>query len=228
MKVDTQNVNPALKSLFENPMQIIFLDANFFIAPDRSYVGAKAISFSKYKEFWLEPLFHEFPNLSIHETVYTELVDTQVKQFADERIAENPSRLVVYYDSALNSREQNLLGMQIQKLAPLSGYIPEKDNAKDRGEIRSLAYMVVKNFLYFAANDNLPLDLIRNAMENGLEGISLIQPYEILYYLYKADNYNTTGLKMLYKYLYYLTPREKRENQEWGKFIEVMDCLYEF
>lgn len=228
MRVDTQNVNPAVKSLFENPQQVIFLDANFFIPPDRGSVGGGRIPFSKYKEYWLDPLFHAFPNLSVHETVYEELIDGSVKQFADEKIAENPSRLDVYYDSALSAHEQNLLGMQIQKLAPWSGYIPEMDNAKDRGEIRSLAYMSVKNFLYFAANDTLPVNLLKKAEENGLEGISLIQPYEILYYLRKKDGYDIKGFKMLYKYLYYLTTKEKRENPEWGEFVKAMDCLYEF
>lgn len=53
--------------------------------------------------------------------------------------------------------------MQIRKLAVFSEYIPERDNSKDRGEIRSLSYMAVKNYLYFAANDNLPIQLICNA-----------------------------------------------------------------
>ena len=36
MKVDTRNKNKALESLFADPAQIVFLDANFFIPPDRS------------------------------------------------------------------------------------------------------------------------------------------------------------------------------------------------
>ncbi len=41
MKVDFKEKNPALVSLFENPGQTIFLDANFLIPPDRTKVGAK-------------------------------------------------------------------------------------------------------------------------------------------------------------------------------------------
>ena len=68
-----------LSDLFESDNQVIFLDTNFFITPCRSRMGAKPIVFSKYREYWLEPLFDAFSNLSIHETVYGGLVDVMVK-----------------------------------------------------------------------------------------------------------------------------------------------------
>ena len=56
MKVDTKEVNPAFLSIIENPMQKVFLDANFFIPPDRSKVAkVKAYSFANFKECWLVP-----------------------------------------------------------------------------------------------------------------------------------------------------------------------------
>lgn len=228
MKVNTKDINPALESLFTDCKQSIFLDANLLIVPDRSRVGAKRVAFDKYQEYWLIPLFNEFPNLSVHETVYDELIDGQGKRFVDEMIAENPSRLRVYSDCKLTAIEKTLLEFQIQKIAPYSGYIPERDNSKDRGEIRSLAYMAVKNYLYFAANDNLAMQLINKAeeLETGLEQVGLIQPYEILYYLHKTGKYEDKGLKMLYKYQYYLTGPEKMQNPDWGTFLEEMDTLY--
>ena len=39
MKVDTKVVNPAFLSIIQNPSQKVFLDANFFIPPDRSKVA---------------------------------------------------------------------------------------------------------------------------------------------------------------------------------------------
>lgn len=72
MKVDTQNKNKALESLFADPAQIVFLDANFFIPPDRSElmdrsrIKVKAISFPKFCEIWLDPIFEEFPNLAMN------------------------------------------------------------------------------------------------------------------------------------------------------------------
>ena len=65
-------------------------------------------------------------------------------------------------------------------------------------------------------------------LETGLESIGLIQPYEILYYLYKTGHYEDKGLKMLYKYQYYLTSTEKNQNPDWGTFISEMDNLYLF
>lgn len=228
MNVNIKSVNPALESLFKDSKQVVFLDANFFIVPDRSKIGAKPIAFQKYREYWLDPLFDAFSNLSVHESVYDELIEGTVKAFADEKKEETPTKLRVYKDSELTVSEQNLLEMQILKLVPFSGYIPERDNAKDRGEIRSLAYMAVKQYLYFAANDTLPMRLICNAgqLETGLDDMGLLQSYEILYYLYKMGKYDSKGLKMLYKYQYYLTSREKTQNPDWGSFIASMDELY--
>lgn len=46
MKVDTKEVNPAFQSIIQNPGQKVFLDANFFILPDRSEVTkVRAYSF---------------------------------------------------------------------------------------------------------------------------------------------------------------------------------------
>ena len=74
MRVDVQKKNPALESVFAAPEQTIFLDANFFIPPDRSVMGTKPIPFLKFCEIWLDPIFDVFPNLAIHESVYRELV----------------------------------------------------------------------------------------------------------------------------------------------------------
>ena len=48
----------------------------------------------------------------------------------------------------------------INKLAPNSKYDPSKDNKDDRGEVKSLSYMAVKEFMYFASHDNLPATLV--------------------------------------------------------------------
>lgn len=85
MKVDTQTVNPAFQSIMQNPSQKVFLDANFFIPPDRSEVAnVRAYSFTDFRECWLVPLLSEFSGLVIHESVYDELVADSVKNYADE------------------------------------------------------------------------------------------------------------------------------------------------
>ncbi len=176
MSTNIDNINPALESLFGDPEQTIFLGANFFIPPDRSRMRTKPIPFLKFCEIWLDPIFDAFPNLAIHESVYHELVADAVKKYADERQSENPSRLRVYKDAELNEAEQALMQAYISKLAEYSQYIPEMDNEKDRGEVRTLSFMAVRRFLYFAANDTLPMNLIRKADElhTGLSEMELL------------------------------------------------------
>ncbi len=228
MRIDLHGKNKALELIFTNPDTIIFLDANFFIAPDRSVLGTKPISFGKYKSAWLEPLFNEFSNLAIHESVYDELISTSIRNFITDKQNEVPKRLEIYTDSMLNEVEKSLMQTYISKIARHSQYLPDRDNAKDRGEVRSLSYMAVKNFLYFAANDGLPIRLINNARElqTGLDDMSVLQMFEMIYYLYSQSKYNNTTLRTLYKYQYYLTPSERNYNPSWNNFIIKMDSLY--
>lgn len=229
MKADTNIVNPAFQSIIQNPGQKVFLDANFFIPPDRSAVAnVRAYSFADFKECWLIPLLNEFSGLAIHESVYDELVADRVRQYADEQTGRTPPGLTIHYDSELSSSEEALRNTYMNKIAVHSLYNPTRDNAKDRGEVRSLSFMAVKQFLYFAANDALPVRLIKDAarLGTGLDDMQIVQMYELIYYLYKTCRYDNKALRILYKYQYYLTPRDKRTNPEWGCFTEQIDLLY--
>ena len=229
MKVDTKEVNPAFQGIIQNPGQKVFLDANFFIPPDRSEVAkVRAYSFTDFKECWLIPLLSEFTGLAIHESVYDELVADSVKEYADEQTSCIPSKLRIHYDSELSGLEEALRNTYINKIAVHSLYNPTRDNAKDRGEVRSLSFMAVKQFLYFAANDALPVRLIKDAAKllTGLDYMQIVQMYELIYYLYKTGRYDNKALRILYKYQYYLTAGDKRINPEWGCFVEQMDLLY--
>ena len=223
MKVDTKEVNPAFQSIIQNPGQKVFLDANFFIPPDRSEVAkVREYSFTDFKECWLIPLLSEFTGLAIHESVYDELVADSVKKYADEQTSCIPSKLKIHYDSELSGLEEALRNTYINKIAVHSLYNPTRDNAKDRGEVRSLSFMAVKQFLYFAANDALPVRLIKDAAKllTGLDDMQIVQMYELIYYLYKTGRYDNKALRILYKYQYYLTAGDKRINLEWGCFVE--------
>lgn len=229
MRVDTKEINPAFQSIIQNPDQIVFLDANFFIPPDRSrFEKIKPYSFDRFKEIWLIPLLSEFSGLSIHESVYDELVAEKVREYANEQLKAVPQKLRIYYDSELNSKEIALLNYYVAKISVYSQYDITRDNAKDRGEVRSLSFMAVKKFLYFAANDALPVRLINEAdkLDTGLDDMGIIQMYELIYYLYKTEKYDNKQLRALYKYLYYLSSGDKRNNPEWGVFVKQMDSLY--
>lgn len=226
MKVDTSVQNPALIALLNNPNSVIFLDANFFIPPDRSrvYQHLQPISFEYYQEHWLNPLFAELRGLAIHESVYTELVAGNVKEYAQQKIS---TKLQLFLDNQLNANENVLYESYIRKLALNSEYIPERDNKEDRGEVKSLSYMAVKGFLYFASRDNLPVKLIEQAkaFETGLDYMSILHTYDVIFYLLKKG-YDRCGLRTLYKYLYYLTDDEKKRNPSWETFVDSMERTY--
>ena len=103
-----------------------------------------------------------------------------------------------------------MLYLFLTKLSVYSEYDPVADNAKDRGEIRSLSYMAEKNYLYFAANDALPIRLINNAeeLQTSLDEMGIVQPYELIFFLYEKKIYDGKMLRILYKYMYYLTKRD--------------------
>lgn len=129
----------------------------------------------------------------------------------------------------LSAVETSVYQNYIAKLQIHSQYDPVINNAKDKGEVLSLAYMATKGFIYLGANDNLPIRLVEKAEElnTGLDHQAVIQTYEIIYFLLKTGKYDKKGLKALYKYSYRLTKRESAENPEWGDFIQKMDALYE-
>ncbi|HBN55672.1 MAG TPA: hypothetical protein DD414_02765 [Lachnospiraceae bacterium] len=230
MKIDMKDINPAFQSVIQNPEQTVFLDANFFIPPDRSnFKNVKPYTFDRFKVIWLIPLLNEFSGLAIHESVYDELVADKIKAYADELLNSSPQKLKIHYDSELSNNEVALMNHYITMISIHSQYDPHRDNAKDRGEVRSLSYMAVKQFLYFAANDALPVRLVKDAgrLNTGLDDMGIVQMYELIYFLHKTGKYDSKELRTLYKYQYYLSSGDKRDNPEWGMFIEQMEKLYE-
>lgn len=228
MKVNTHEQNNALLELISNPAQILFLDANFFIPPDRTNLGARRkFDFAQFKSIWLDPLFNELHGLSIHESVYDEFVTSSVKEYANKKIESTPNKLQVFYDNMLSEIEKILYQTHIINLSQNSKYLPDKDNKDDRGEVKTLSYMAVKGFMYFASNDNLSELLIENAadLQTGLEDISLLHYYDLIFFLYKKG-YDKNYLRAMYKYLYRLTKQEKDTNPEWGEFVTQMEYLY--
>lgn len=228
MKVDLTSSSPALESIFSNPNQVITLDANFLIPPDRSKYAKRAFDFQIFKRIWLDPIFKAFPNLAIHEAVYDEFHSTSVKAYVDTNISTIPPQLLVHMDSSLSPEERMLRNSIEEKIYPLTKYDPMLDNRDDRGEVKSLSYIAVKGLLYFAAHDSNAIQLIEKAEEwtTGLDNVQAIKMYELIFYLYRTNGNDKKALRMLYKYQYYLTKHEKDTNPEWGQFIEAMEALY--
>lgn len=229
MRINIKKVNPSLVNIFENPNQIITIDANFLIPPDRSRYAKKSFNFALFKQVWIEPIFKAFPKLAIHESVYDELVDMELRNYVEKLRQENPSKIIIHFDSDLTEIERLLRDTVESRIYPYTNYDPQIDNKDDRGEVKSLSYIAVKGLLYFASHDNNVLQLIEKAEEwsTGLDNVKAIHMFELIYYLYLKNKEDKKSLRMLYKYQYYLTEHEKRTNPEWGDFIKQMNVLYQ-
>jgi hypothetical protein len=163
MKIDLTHPNPAFISIIESPEQVITLDANFLIAPDRRAINKeiKNIRFEQFKEIWLDPIFSVFPNIAIHEAVYDELiVGTSPRNYVDVKRDSIPPEIIIHKDSSLTEAEMILRDAIESRIAPYTMYEPLLDSKDDRGEVKSLSYIAVKGLPYFAANDNVAIQLI--------------------------------------------------------------------
>jgi hypothetical protein len=129
-----------VQSLLEDASQIITLDANFFISPDRQREGVPAeFERDRYVKVWIEPFFQTFPNLAIHEAVLYELLPgTGLRSYADEKI--DSEKLLLLRDSDLTADEMLVRNTKELLIAPNTQYDPDRDNKGDRGEVKSLAY----------------------------------------------------------------------------------------
>lgn len=228
MKVNTKTFNKALISIMRDPNQVITLDANFLIPPDRSSICNISIKFDQFRNGWLEPIFQEFSGLVIHEAVYRELLISDIKNYVDALTNMYLPKIKILKESDLTLTEKALNQTLINKISPHTKYDPVINNREDRGEVRSLAYISVKGIIYFATSDNNVINLVNkiDKTKTYLDNVEIIEMYEVLYYLKSTDKYDNNKLKMLYKYQYYLTEYEKRINSEWGDFILKMDALY--
>ncbi|MGH4050936.1 MAG: hypothetical protein ACREVX_06225 [Clostridium sp.] len=228
MKRTSCVANFDLESIFNNPNQIITLDANFLIPPDRSNFGIRSFDFHTFERIWLEQIFKSFPNLAIHESVYDELISPYVKVYIDANINAMPPRLSIHKDSSLTLEEHILRDSIEAIISPYTKYDPMLNNKDDRGEVKSLSYIAVKGLLYFTAHDYNAIQLVEKSDEwnIGLDNVQAIQMYELIFYLYRIGKSDKKDLRILYKYQYYLTKNEKSINLEWGKFIEIMEALY--
>lgn len=231
MKINVSEINTAFLSLIQNPNQIVFLDANVFIPPDKRNLGATdRVHFPVYKNLLLTPLFQAFPRLSIHEAVNKEIIveSTEVRAFVDEKISDSTYRMIVYKDADLDENSLFIRNTLEEKIYPHTKYNPDLDNANDRGEVKTLAYIGATNLLYFASNDQNALRLVEAAeqLETGLDSVSTLHIYEILYYFTKIQAVDQKELRILYKYMYYYTAKEKKDNPSWGEFISIMDSYY--
>ena len=200
MKINLEKENQALISIIQNPNQVITLDANFLLAPDRRPITERGIKFEKFKKIWLDPIFSYFSSLAVHEAVYEELVDIAPREYVDVKLRSVPPEIIMHKDSSLTEVENYLRDAIETKIFTHTKYEPLIDNKDDRGEVKSLSYIAAKGLLYFAANDYNAIQLIEKSEEwsTGLDNIQAIKMYELIYFLYSNNLADKKAMKMLY------------------------------
>lgn len=234
MKLNEVNIdrkNEALISLIDDFSQILPIDTNFLIPPDRSKTikNVQPIPFKLFEKIWIKPLLQTFPYLSIHEAVYQEIHSSNILSYIDELIYGTPPGIMMLRDPDLDIKEAAMRNTIEKKIAIHTNYDPIQDNKADRGEVKSLSHIAAKSLLYFCSHDSNALRLIDQAdkLETNLDNVNALRTYEVLYYLIKMQMGNKEGFRTLYRYLYFLSPSDKKANPSWGDFINSMDELYD-
>lgn len=191
-KVDLSFTNPAVISIIKNCNQILPVDANFFIPFDRSSISKQfqPIPFEFFKKYWLKPLFLTFPYLAIHEAVYEEITVSEKSKIYIDKQFRTYQQPYILSDKNLEEHEEITRYTIEARIAKYTNYEPEKDNKDDRGEVKSLAHIATKGYLYFCSHDSNALKLIEKAeeWETNLEEVNAVRTYEIIYYLYKSSS----------------------------------------
>lgn len=228
--VNLYTKNNGFNSILMDEKNIFIIDANILIPPDRSkeVKGLKEINFDFFRENWIEPFIDVFKPIGIHESVDKEFESSKIKKFLDSKKGEVPPSIIIYYDSDLEEREIIYRNTIESKIARYTNYNPTIDNRDDRGEVKSLSYIATKKLIYFCSHDSNAIRLVEDSekLETGLEDITAIKPYEIIYHFIKNGIGNKDNLRSLYKYMYYLTKKDKAKNPSWADFIEGMNSLY--
>lgn len=221
--------NDSFISLLNDKEQVVIIDANIIIPPDRSMIRTKSgrkltVPFTIYSEKFIEPLLNYFPNVSIHESVYEEVTNAiEIKTYVDEKIASGKIKLLE--DSSLSNNETMIRNTVESNISQYTNYSPSIDNRKDRGEVKSLSYAVAKNLIYFSTNDSNVISLIdRVELQGILHSVGSIKIYEIIYLINSINS--SKVLRSLYKLLYYLTDKEKSYNSDWSSFKQACDEHY--
>ena len=230
LNVDLSKPNPGFLALLADPTALIAVDANFYLPPDRTRIGAKyKYSFDEYKEAWIVPMHKSFPNLAIHEAVLDELVDSASSEFAQNCLQSMaPPKLQRLSDSSLSPSAEAIRKGKEDRIAPYTKYDPSRDNKDDRGEVKSLAHMGTVGYIFFASNDATALRLIEEAEQLGttLDDLRAVHFYEGIYYLDKMNAIDRDAARKLYRYHYYITKKDKQRNPPWEEFFTGMDKLY--
>lgn len=229
MTNDLSVPNPGFEEFQKMPEDLVVVDANFFLPPNRTSLGARNwYTFEEYRSVWLDPLCGLLPSLALHEAVWQELVDPAPQAYIQRLLTSTPPQITLLSDDDLPPAALPIRETVESLIAPYSKYDPNLDNRADRGEIKTLAHMAAAGYTFFASNDGMALRLIEktDVLGTSLDNLRTIRLYEALYLLVRTGRTSFENAKNLYKYMYRLTKREKELNPTWSEFYTQMDTLY--
>lgn len=223
-----EHPNSALQNLIDSYSQIVTLDANILLVPDRMEIkNAIRFDYALHEKYWLDSLFKTFPHLAIHQAVQHEiLIPAALVRYINARIADG--QLILLNDSEFTPEQETIRRTIERKISRHTNFNPDLGIGKDKGEVKSLAHIATRGYLYFCSADANAIRLIDHAesYDTNLDQQYALRYYELIFYLQKIGATASNYLKAMYNHAYRLTEREKEIHPPWGKFCEIMDTLY--
>lgn len=183
-----------LQTLLERP---VLFDANIFMVGIEERFSNKDYSFQRMTKIYIQPLFESFTDIYIHREVYDEL-DDEAKDYVAPYIGKN----VTIVDEGDLYGKDPLYTTIFNQIANHDLVNYTRGQAKDRGEVYSLAYAAYHNMNYFCSKeimvDNVvhELDILEN-MDVITFDIILLTAY--VYHARRNDTTYGKALKSLYK-----------------------------
>lgn len=183
-----------LNDLFKKP---ILFDANIFMVGISDRSSDENCSFENIKNVYIQPLFEKFTDIYIHEEVYKEL-DEESRKYIDNYKDKN---LKIVDEGGLYGKDPEYTSI-FNNIAKHELVNYRRGEAKDRGEVYSLAYAAYHNMNYFCSKE-IMVDNVAHELED-LKNIDIITFDIILltayvYYAEQKNNTYTKGLKSMYK-----------------------------
>ena len=209
--------NQIFTEILQNNDMIVFVDTNFFIVPEN-------INKDQFNEYWIEEIRKLLPNLCIHESVYDELVTTDLKRIG--------SSFKVCYTEDLSKNQFDKFKFAVQLLKSVLGFGFTTKN-KNLGEIETLAYMFVQDNHGIITRDK---DVINNLSNTKLHILfkgeyGVIHFYELLYLLKCQSTVPKSFLKALFKRYYPKGVKDTTQTsiyiKDFGELMGIMENLYE-
>ncbi len=182
----------SLADLCKQPMMI---DANILMVGIESRACDPKYYFENMKELYIQPLFHCFQSIIIHEMVYNEL-DLECKLFID-----SCSNVTTVHEGGLYGVDPQYTTI-FNNISEHERVRYDRSRSKDRGEVYSLAYAAYHGINLFSSKEIMVDDIAKDLKDLMCVKVITFDIIVLLAYVYHNSNDNTScnkGLKSLYK-----------------------------